>query len=98
MVVQILAKENAAHLLPLWQEVDYNRTFLCLILRQEKEGMLDEARRSFRDALELDNTQPSAKENLEKVQSQIAAREQVGDVDGRRASMRQSAKGNRRGD
>ena len=51
---------------------------LCIIFRQEKEGLLSEAVQSLKEALILDNNQQTAKENLEKLQQQLKHNEQVG--------------------
>ena len=51
---------------------------LCIIFRQEKEGLLSEAVQSLKEALTLDNNQQTAKENLEKLEQQLKHNEQVG--------------------
>ena len=45
--------------------------------RREKEGMLSDAIQSFKEALEIDNNQQTAREHLEKIQLQIKVKEQV---------------------
>lgn len=51
-----------------------------VLLRLENEGGLSEALRCFKEALELDRGQTSAKEHLQKVQQKIMVRNQVGRV------------------
>ena len=51
---------------------------MCIIFRQEKEGLLTEAVQSLKEALGLDHNQQTAKENLEKLQQQLKRNEQVG--------------------
>ena len=48
--------------------------------RQEKEGLLTEAVKSFKGALGLDEKLQSAKEHVEKIQRQIKLMEEVGSV------------------
>ena len=50
---------------------------LCIIFRQEKEGLLSEAVQSLKEALILDDNQQTAKENLEKLEQQLKHNEQV---------------------
>ena len=45
--------------------------------RREKEGMLSDAIQSFKEALEIDNNQQTARDHLEKIQLQIKVKEQV---------------------
>ena len=49
----------------------------AFVLRREKEGMLSEAIQSFKEALEIDNNQQTARDHLEKIQLQIKVKEQV---------------------
>lgn len=53
---------------------------MCIIFRQEKEGLLTEAVQSLKEALGLDHNQQTAKENLEKLQQQLEHNEQVSDL------------------
>jgi len=45
--------------------------------RREKEGILSEAIQSFKEALEIDNNQQTARDHLEKIELQIKVKEQV---------------------
>lgn len=45
--------------------------------RREKEGTLSEAIQSFKEALEIDNNQQTARDHLEKIELQIKVKEQV---------------------
>lgn len=45
--------------------------------RQEKEGILSEAIQSFKEALEIDKNQQTARDHLEKIELQIKVKEQV---------------------
>lgn len=49
----------------------------AFVPRREKEGILSEAIQSFKEALEIDNNQQTAREHLEKIQLQIKVKEQV---------------------
>ena len=51
--------------------------FHCYI-RQEKDGLLSEAVKSFNGALAMDRNQQTAKDHLEKIQSQINLKKEVG--------------------
>lgn len=58
-------------------------TLVCIFFfffRQEKEGLLTEAIKSFKGALGLDEKLQSAKEHVEKIQRQIKLMEEVGSV------------------
>ena len=55
----------------------YTFSSLCNF-RQEKEGLLTEAVKSFNGALGLDNNQQAAKDHLEKIQRQIKLMDEVG--------------------
>lgn len=46
--------------------------------RQEKEGQLTEAVKSFNEAFGLDSNQRTAKDHLEKIQQQIKLMDEVG--------------------
>lgn len=61
----------------------YHNWLLCasfFFFRQEKEGLLTEAIKSFKGALGLDEKLQSAKEHVEKIQRQIKLMEEVGSV------------------
>ena len=45
--------------------------------RRENEGVLSEAIQSFKEAMEIDNNQQTARDHLEKIQLQIKIKEQV---------------------
>ena len=49
----------------------------AFVSRREKEGILSEAIQSFKEALEIDNNQQTARDHLEKIQPQIKVKEQV---------------------
>ena len=51
--------------------------FYCCI-RQEKDGLLSEAVKSFNGALAMDRNEQTAKEHLEKIQLQINQKKEVG--------------------
>lgn len=51
--------------------------FYCYI-RQEKDGLLSEAVKSFNGALAMDRNQQTAKDHLEKIQLQINLKKEVG--------------------
>lgn len=51
--------------------------FHCYI-RQEKDGLLSEAVKSFNGALAMDRNQQTAKDHLEKIQLQINLKKEVG--------------------
>lgn len=49
----------------------------AFVSRREKEGILSEAMQSFKEALEIDNNQQTARDHLEKIELQIKVKEQV---------------------
>ena len=49
----------------------------AFVPRREKEGILSEAIQSFKEALEIDNNQQTARDHLEKIELQIKVKEQV---------------------
>ena len=49
----------------------------AFVSRREKEGILSEAIQSFKEALEIDNNQQTARDHLEKIELQIKVKEQV---------------------
>lgn len=51
--------------------------FYCYI-RQERDGLLSEAVKSFNGALAMDRNQQTAKDHLEKIQLQINLKKEVG--------------------
>ena len=51
--------------------------FYCYV-RQEKDGLLSEAVKSFNGALAMDRNQQTAKDHLEKIQLQINLKKEVG--------------------
>ena len=51
--------------------------FYCYI-RQERDGLLSEAVKSFNGALAMDRNQQTAKDRLEKIQLQINLKKEVG--------------------
>ena len=51
--------------------------FYCYI-RQERDGLLSEAVKSFNSALAMDRNQQTAKDRLEKIQLQINLKKEVG--------------------
>ena len=49
----------------------------AFVPRREKEGILSEAIQSFKEAMEIDNNQQTARDHLEKIELQIKVKEQV---------------------
>ena len=74
-IVVILYETNLAYVLQVFREF-----FGVFVPRREKEGMLSDAIQSFKEALEIDNNQQTARDHLEKIQLQIKVKEQVRDT------------------
>lgn len=53
-------------------------TILIFVSRQEKNGLLTEASHSFKEALDLNPEQTTAKERLENVKQSLSIKRQVG--------------------